>query len=610
MLMANQSHRTDARHGIDLGVIGNCCIGALIDRHAQIVWCCLPRLDGDPVFHALLGGGAAKDGETNAGGVFAIDLVDCRETEQFYTPNTAILKTILKGPFGSIEVTDFAPRFSWRNRPFRPQMLVRRLRPLSGAPRIRIRLRPQFSYGAQAPYMTCGSNHIRYAGADLALRLTTDAPIDYVRNETVFNLEGPLNLILGPDETLAEGAAETGDNFETRTRIYWQRWTHRLAVPFDWQDAVIRAAITLKLSAYEPTGAIIAAMTTSIPEAPYSQRNWDYRYCWLRDAFFVVRALNSLSAVRTMENYFSWIMNVVANANGGHIQPVYGIGLEKTLTEKFAPHLDGFAGMGPVRIGNQAYEHFQHDTYGNLILCASQAFFDKRLFMRAGHEEFRRLEHVGEKAFELYDKPDAGIWELRTRARVHTSSSVMCWAACDRLAKIAAHLDLPDRSRLWTNRADTIRNTILTRAWSEKRQAFVESFEGENLDASVLLMGEVGIVAPDDPRYVSTVRNIEKVLGRGAFMMRYEEADDFGKPETAFNVCAFWRIDALTRIGRKDEARELFCELLRARNSLGLMAEDTDFATGQQWGNFPQTYSMVGIINGAVRLSRPWETTI
>jgi GH15 family glucan-1,4-alpha-glucosidase len=381
-------------------------------------------------------------------------------------------------------------------------------------------------------------------------------------------------------------------------------------VPVDWQDAVIRAAITLKTCAYEPTGAIVAAMTTSIPEAPGSARNWDYRYCWVRDAFFVVRALNSLAAVRTLENYFRWIMNIVDDVNAGHIQPVFGIALERKLTERIVDHLPGYRGMGPVRVGNQAFEHFQHDTYGNLIMAAAPAFFDTRLFMSPGASEFAKLEVIGERAFQLYDKPDAGIWELRSRARVHTSSSLMCWTACDRLAKIADRLGDQARAQFWNARAATIRETILARAWSPKRKAFVESFDGEMLDASVLLMSEVGFIAPDDPRWIATVERIKEVLGTGPHLLRYEDADDFGKPVTAFNVCAFWQVDALARIGRRDEARENFEELLRARNHLGLMSEDTAPQSGEPWGNFPQTYSMVGIINGAMRLSRSWETVV
>ena len=230
--------------------------------------------------------------------------------------------------------------------------------------------------------------------------------------------------------------------------------------------------------------------------------------------------------------------------------------------------------------------------------------------MRAGSEDFKKLEFAGEQSFALHDKPDAGMWELRSRARVHTSSSIMCWAACDRLAKIAQHLGIADRAKMWKVRADHIKKTILDQAWSEARKAFVESFGGKHLDASVLLMCEVGFIDPMDARFTSTLEQMEKHLGRGPHMMRYEAADDFGMPKTAFNVCAFWRVDALSRVGRREQAREIFEALLSTRNHLGLMSEDTDPKTGEAWGNFPQTYSMVGIINGAVRLSRPWEGVV
>jgi GH15 family glucan-1,4-alpha-glucosidase len=591
---------------LDLGLIGNCNISALVDGEARIVWCCLPRFDGDPVFHSLLGApeGAPEDG------VFSIEIESQTGASQAYIENTAILKTTLRGETGAVEITDFCPRFYRRDRAFRPQMLVRRIVPIEGNPRVKVRLRPRFDYGATAPTITYGSNHIRYVGDRLVLRLTTDTAIDYVLEETAFKVTEPVHLILGPDETLSEGPAETTEAFLKSTTMYWRTWTHRLALPLEWQEAVIRASITLKMCSYEPTGAIVAAMTTSIPEAPNSARNWDYRYCWVRDAFFVVRALNSLAAVRTLENYFRWIMNIVDDVHAGHIQPVFGIALERKLIERTIPHLPGYRGMPPVRVGNQAYEHFQHDTYGNLILAAAPAFFDSRLFMAPGPADFSKLEIIGERAFHLYDQPDAGIWELRSRARVHTSSSLMCWAACDRLAKIARRFQDKERAQFWAERASTIRHAILTRSWSDKRTAFVESFGGSSLDASVLLMGEVGFIEPNDPRFVATVDRIDEVLGTGPHLKRYEDADDFGKPETAFNICAFWHLDALARIGRREQAREKFEDLLRTRNHLGLMSEDTDPRNGEAWGNFPQTYSMVGIVNGAMRLSRPWETVV
>ena len=489
-------------------------------------------------------------------------------------------------------------------------MIIRKVRRLDGSPRVRFRVTPMFEWGQSIPNVTRGSNHVRFSGPGQTLRMTTDASIDHVLDQRIINLDEELTFVLGPDETLSERPSAIGETFFNDTLRYWQRWVQRLAVPFEWQEAVIRAAITLKLCSYEPTGGVVAAITSSLPEAPDSGRNWDYRYCWVRDAFFTVRALNSLAATRTLEHYFQWLMNVVADAKGGHIQPVLGAGLEPALTERISPVLQGYRGMGPVRIGNQAHEHFQHDTYGNIILGAAPAFFDQRLSLYTGRTAFESLEPLGEQAWSLHDQPDAGIWELRTRSRIHTSSSLMCWAACDRLGKIARHLKLREKADFWKDRAEVIRERILEQAWSVERGAFVESFGGHTLDASVLLMGEVGFLPGDDPRFVSTVHKLSEVLGRGPFMLRYEEADDFGVPEVGFNVCAFWRIDALARIGEVVQARTLFEELLSARNHLGLMSEDKSFVPGEGWGNFPQTYSMVGIINGAVRLSKQWEAEL
>jgi len=589
---------------LKLGVIGNCAYNALVDEQGAVVWCCLPRFDADPVFDALL------DPTENAS-LWVFELENFARAEQEYEPNTAVLRTRLYDEQGQgIEITDLAPRFWNRGRMFRPVTLVRRVKLISGSPRMRVVLRPRFEWGRVKPEMTQGSTHIRYVGPALSLRLNTDVPINYVLAESFFVVDRPMNFILGPDETLTSGIEDTARGFEQETVAYWRSFSRALAIPLEWQEAVIRAAITLKLSLYEDTGAIIAAMTTSIPEHANSGRNWDYRYCWLRDAFFVVRALNSISEVATMEEYLRWLNNIVVKTAGEHIQPLFGIGREEKLPEFIVDNLPGYRGMGPVRVGNQAQEHFQHDVYGNIILAAAQSFHDERLFRRAGKAEFNYLEAVGEQSFRIYDKPDAGMWELRTRSRIHTSSALMSWVACDRLAKIANVLKLPDRVAFWRERADVIRERILRESWNENRKAFAESFGGKDLDASVLLMAEVNFIEPKDPRFVSTVAALEQYLCDGPYMRRYEAADDFGKPEVSFNVCTFWRIDALARIGRKQEAREIFEVMLGNRNHLGLLSEDTHPDTREMWGNYPQTYSMVGIINAAVRLSAPWDSVI
>jgi pentatricopeptide repeat protein len=590
---------------LNLGAIGNCTVNALIDPLANIVWACHPRADGDPIFCRLL----HHPIEPSMRGFQAVEIEDFASAEQQYIENTAVLRTILHDNHGgTVEVIDFAPRFTLYGRIFCPATLIRRVTPIAGRPRITLRVRPSFQYGSALPEMSRGSHHIRFHYREQAIRLTTDAPISYVENETAFLLDRSISLILGIDEPVHESVGDLARRFERETITHWREWVRPLALPLEWQDAVIRSAITLKLCTFEETGAILAAMTTSVSEAANTQRNWDYRYCWLRDAFFVVRALNSLSDVATMENYLRFLFNVVENAaSEKHLQPVYGIGTEKKLPERIIDSLAGYRGQRPVRVGNQAHEHQQHDVYGNVILAATQAFFDKRLLRRANEIDFSHLEWLGERAFHLYDKPDAGMWELRTTSAVHTSSATMCWAACVRLARIASHLKLDARARDWQLKAHIIREKILSQAWSEKRQAYVATFGGDDLDCGVLLMGEVGLVSPTDSRWLSTVDNICANLRHGAHLFRYQHADDFGVPKTAFTVCSFWVIDALARANKIDEARDMFNQLLACRNPLGLLSEDIDIATSELWGNFPQTYSHVGIINCAIRLSTPWE---
>jgi GH15 family glucan-1,4-alpha-glucosidase len=406
---------------------------------------------------------------------------------------------------------------------------------------------------------------------------------------------------------VTDAVGETGGRFFGETRKYWHRWVRFLGIPFEWQEAVIRAAITLKLSAYDDTGAIVAAMTTSIPEAPNSGRNWDYRYCWLRDSYFVIAALNRLSATSTMERYLHYIVNIAASAPDGNLQPVYAVSGRAALDESQVAGLDGFSGMGPVRIGNAAFAQVQNDVYGSTVLSATHIFFDERLDRSGTEALFHRLEALGEAAVRAYDQPDDGIWEFRSKRAVHTFSAVMCWVACDRLARIASRLQLAERARYWRAHADALHRVIDERAWNEALGSFVDSFGGTEPDGSLLLLHEVGFLSADDPRFAGTVAAVEQHLRKGDFIFRYTKADDFGTPQTAFIVCTFWYIDALAALGRKEEARALFETLLACRNHLGLLSEDIDPESRVLWGNFPQTYSMVGLINSAVRLSKGWE---
>ncbi len=585
---------------LDLGLIGNGTIGALIDPRANIVWGCFPRFDGDPLFCALLQ-------ERDEAGFFSVELDDFEKSEQHYLTNTAILVTRLFDRHGGVvEITDYAPRFGQYGRLFRPMMLVRRLTRLSGSPRLTVRLRPSCLNGAERPTITWGSHHVRYVAPSITLRLTTDASLTAIMQEMPFFLRDTVTLMLGPDETVPEGVAELGRRSLDETTAYWREWVRVLAIPFEWQEAVIRAAITLKLNSYDDTGAIIAAMTSSIPEASHSGRNWDYRYCWLRDGYFVVNALNHLGVTRTMERYLGYIVNIAANVGEGPLQPVYGIDGRTDLDESELTALAGYRGMGPVRVGNLAYRQVQHDVYGSAILAATHIFFDKRLARRGDEALFRRLEVLGEQARRCHDQPDAGLWELRGSARVHTFSAVMCWAACDRLAKAADKLGLDGRAVFWNERAAVIRARIEKEAYLPEEGRFGASFGGTELDASLLQLVDLGFLTPDDPRQVATFDAIERDLKKGPYLFRYVEPDDFGEPETAFNFCTFWFIEALHQNGRIEEAREIFEQMLSRRTHAGLLSEDISLADDELWGNYPQTYSLVGIINCAIILSRSW----
>jgi GH15 family glucan-1,4-alpha-glucosidase len=587
---------------LDLALIGNCGVAALIDQAGSIVWSCWPSVDSDPIFSALI------DGASPERGFFSVAFDEPGRGQQSYVRNTAIVRTVVTSESGaSFAITDFAPYVPQFGRTHRPSMIVRRVERLSGLCRVRVRMRPNADYGRQIPTALPGSNHIRYVSSKGAFRLTTDAPVSYILNESGFVLSHAVTFIIHSDETLPDSPHRIGADFHDQTRDFWLDWVRNLNVPFEWQEAVIRASITLKLCSFEETGAIIAAVTTSISEAPGSERNWDYRYCWIRDAYFTVQALNRVGASVVMERFIIYITNVIAMERRPVLSPVYSILPENSLDEESVAALSGYRGQGPVRIGNAAAKQVQHDVYGAVILAASQMFYDERLPNAGDLALFDLLEPLGDSACRLALVPDAGIWEYRGRLRVNTYSATMCWAACDRLARIAERLGLNDKARKWREAADDLRQTILTRTWNADVGAYCGSLDGSELDASVLLIHEVGIVAATDPKFVATVELIGRRLGRDGLLLRYEEPDDFGVPKAAFTVCTFWYVDALASIGRMAEARALFAKLLARRNHVGLLSEDIDPATGELWGNFPQTYSMVGLINAAMRLSAGWE---
>jgi len=590
---------------LSLWPIGNCQVSALVDSQAGFVWGCAPRVDGDPLFCSLL---SPRGESAPPRGEWRISVENQVSVEQHYLRNTPILVSRLTDTDGGVaELFDFCPRFERSGRMYRPVAWARIVRPIAGAPRIRATLNPATGWGEADAERTSGTNHIRYLLKPQPLRLTTDAPVGQIIEGRPFRLERAHHFFLGPDEPFVGNVGHTLAAWLHQTADEWRGWARGLATPLEWQRVVIRAAITLKLCQHEETGAIVAALTTSVPEAAGSGRNWDYRYCWIRDAYYTVQALNRLGALDVLENYLGYLRNVVDDAQGGHIQPLYAVSGEPKLEEREAKALAGYREMGPVRVGNAAYSQIQHDAYGQIVLSNVQAFIDERLFRRATEADFQALEKVGERAWEVHDQPDAGLWEYRTRSAVHTYSSVMSWAACDRLAHAAQVLGLNEREAVWRERADSIRARIEESAWFAEGGRFGATFGGGDLDASLLQLVDMRFLEPDDPRFRATFDAVEKGLRRGEHMLRYAAEDDFGLPETAFNFCTFWLIEALHLVGRKEEARELYEKMLERLTPAGLLSEDTDFQSGELWGNYPQTYSLVGLINCAVLLSRPWS---
>lgn len=589
---------------LDLAAIGNCAIASLIDRGARHVWFCFPRLDADPVFSALLGGDAP------AQGFMDVLVRDAVETTQRYLANTAVLETVITDRHGGkVRIIDFAPRFERFGRRFRPPMIVRRLEPLAKRTRLTVRIRPLFNYGADKPSISVGSNHVRYSGTNTTLRVTSDMATAYILEEAEFSLDRPINLFIGADESILETPDSLAQSFLTNTINDWRAWVRGLSIPYEWQNEVIRSAITLKLCSCEDTGAIVAALTTSIPEAPNSARNWDYRFCWLRDAFFTVGALNRLGATQTMERFIRFVIDAVLRDDDIAIAPLYPVSPATSSVERIAPALIGYQGMGPVRIGNAAVSQIQNDVYGSLILTAAQMFWDERLALSDNLSLYHQLRNMGHLAARYAVTPDSGPWEYRGRLVVNTYSAAMCWAALHRLALIAERVGESAEAAEWGAAAHKLRSEILARATTP--EGWLSGvLDNSVADATSLLLPEIGLLPASDPRVAKTLEVTAQRLVRDGFVMRYNEADDFGHPETAFLVCTFWYADALALAGRREEAREIFTNVLAVRNAAGLLSEDIVPATRLLWGNFPQAYSHVGLIHSAARLSRGWEESL
>ena len=572
------------------GVIGNGRVLALVAPDTSIDWLCLPRFDSPSVFARLL--------DQERGGSFAFCCVEGFSTSQGYVRNTNVLRTEVRVDGGRFEVFDFAPRIPQGLAVDAPVELCRMIRPLEGSPRTALKFDPRPDYGRAKVEMIPSGQGLEIMGGPTHLYLWSNISPQYIQDGSPFRIDRPLFLSLSAGKPPVIESAPDAETALQQTIRGWRSWAKTCHLPSFADEAVLRSALCLKLHAFIDTGAIVAATTTSIPEAIGSGRTWDYRYCWLRDAAFVVEALRRLSHLAEGESFVRFLRDM---ADSGPLQPVYGITGERQLDEQSLEQLRGYDNIGPVRIGNAAYVQTQHDVTGELVLCLETILRDPRVVWE-DPSLAPLVERLVNEAMTSSTLTDTGLWEYRTMPKHYTFSKAMCWVAVQRAATLAPTLGLDDRVKEWQAWADAERVRIVEHAYNPKVGYFTQILDGDKPDASNLLLPTLGLIEGTDPRFVSTVRAYEKLLVENGMMLRYRHLDDFGATTSAFSICSFWWIEALAMMGEVDRAVELFNHLYEFANPLGLFSEDIEPATGQLLGNFPQAYTHVGVINAAVTI--------
>ncbi|MCE9600311.1 MAG: DUF5911 domain-containing protein [Spirochaetia bacterium] len=579
------------------GIIGNERILALVSPDLSIDWLCMPRFDSPSVFARIL--------DEEAGGRFQITRADGQTGGSFtYVTNTNVLIHSWKDAESEYELIDFAPRTVSGLGTEAPLEIIRILRPIKGRPRLRAIFDPRPDYGKLKPEISMSGEAATVAGPGLNFYLYSNLPISGILQGREFFLDREIFFVFScyRRERIPTNAEV---NFLMQSTVDgWRAWAKTCALPTFEPEAVLRSALCLKLHTYKDTGAIIAAATTSIPEALGTERTWDYRYCWLRDAAFIVEALRRLSHLSEGEEFIRYLRNV---AESGPLQPLYAIDGATKLHEEFLPHLAGYKSNGFVRVGNAAYLQKQNDLMGEIILCLETFVTDPRIVFEDGNDLFRLVERLVNQAIESAPEHDTGIWEFRSMLRPYSFSRAMCWAAVQRGALLARRLGKMDHAARWQAIADAEREIVLERAYNKKLGFFTQALDGSHPDASNLLFPTIGLIDAKDPRFVSTVRKYEELIVKRGLMLRYMNEDDFGETTSAFTICSFWWCEALALMGELDQAIELFARLKRYANPLGLYSEDVDPSTGELLGNFPQAYTHVGLIHTAMTIGELLE---
>ena len=584
--------------GLNYGIIGNCKSSALINEDSSIDWCCLPQFDSSAIFCKII--------DNHIGGSFKIEADESYIITQQYINNTAIVRTNFKNEKNEFEVLDFMTRYKLDDQNFySPPEIQRLIKPIKGLPKIKVLYNPTLEY-ANGKTKTYEKEDFIVSVFDEAsyetLFLYTDIEKKKILENKEFELSKSVYLNLSYNEKIDLPSLSKSEEELKKTQEYWLNWCKKSPSFKSYNKEITRSSITLKLLTFEKTGAVLAAATTSIPETIGEVRNWDYRFCWIRDASMVIKIIAKLGHQRIVKNFIDFIVNLIPNKNE-KLQIMYGIDGQKTLTEKILKHLSGYKNSKPVRIGNAAYIQKQNDIYG-ILVDAIHFQIEKFKDISYKHEQLwsivKSVVWVVEKNWK---KPDKGIWEFRNEDQHFTFSKLLCWVAIDRAIKISNLIKNGRKSDKWKILREEIKNDIHLNAWNPKIKAFTQSYGSDFLDASVLLMESYGFIDCKDPKYVDTVKAIERELLFDGLLFRYKNNDDFGEPKSSFTVCTFWYINSLFKIGEETKAKNLFDQLLLNSNHMGLFSEDLDFKTKKMLGNFPQAYSHLALIETAMNFN-------
>jgi alpha,alpha-trehalase len=585
-------------NNLNYGVIGNCRSAALVSDKGSIDWCCLPDFDSPSVFARLI--------DNENGGFFSFIVDDNYTITQKYIIRTNVLCTEFKSGEGIFEVIDFMPRYKIvEDDYFAPAEIYRYIKYISGNPTFKVKYCPRFNYAREEVSNVTEDNYIRtYSKVNPTdcMYLYTSLNFSDVLNSKEISLTQHQFLLLSYNQKLIDiDIVRVYLEFQ-RTKVYWLNWTNRSKKYEKYYEEITRSLLVLKIMSYQPTGAVLAALTTSIPESIGDKRNWDYRFCWLRDASMLLETLIKMGHFYSAKHFLVYLKGILKSKTDS-FQIMYGIRGERQLTETELPHLSGYENSKPVRIGNAAYSQRQNDVFGYLLNVIYQYYEFFPGTLDEIEDMWEIVRNISRTISTHWEKPDKGIWEIRSGEKHYVFSKVMSWVAMDRAAKIAGALNKTYYVESWRGIANDIKEDVLKNGWNEDLQTFTQTYCNSELDASLLLMADYGFISYDDLKYQKTVMAVKNALFYNGLVYRYINHDDFGKPTSSFTICTFWLIQALFRTGMKEDAKNIFESLLACGNHLGLFSEDIDFSTKRLLGNFPQAYSHLALINTATMFS-------